>query len=113
MRNTFEKYRVNLRKELIAHLELGQSDIEGLADVSTMYPMGAQSSEAPPTPFEFQRRYGQDLKDQKEKLKKYRQSLNRIGEINWQAINDYGQAKNPASILKRAGNRTQKIPLRS
>ena len=120
VRNTFEKYRVNLRHELakVLNLEvttdtsgplhLESNDLDGLADISEMYSMEiwneqtqqTERTEVTSQPYEFHRRYGQDLKDQKVKLKQYKQALNRIGEINWQAIEDYERQKIRYQFLK-------------
>ena len=50
--------------------------------------------------YEFTRRYGQDLKDCSSKLRQYKQELNRLGEINWQAIEDYERQKLRSEFLK-------------
>ncbi|MCY4643155.1 MAG: chromosome segregation protein SMC [Bacteriovoracales bacterium] len=109
VRNIFEKYQVDLREGLASFLELGSIDLEGLADVSTMYYMETESEDEnqetqrtriKKVPFEFRQRYGQDLKEQKEKLKRYKQALGRIGEINWKAIEDYDRQKVRHDFLK-------------
>ena len=102
VRNLFEKYRINLRKDLAIYLELDEGIIDLLKDVSTMY---VQETENGPVeliaePYEFTRRYGQDLKDCSSKLKQYKQELNRLGEINWQAIEDYERQKLRSEFLK-------------
>ena len=108
VRNAFEKYRVNLRGVLAKFLNLESNDLDGPADISEMYSMEtwneqtqqSERVEVTPLPYEFHRKYGQDLKDQKVKLKQYKQALNRIGEINWQAIEDYERQKKRYQFLK-------------
>ena len=39
--------------------------------------------------YKFVRRFGNDLKDVSQRLKSARASLTGLGEINWQAIEDY------------------------
>ena len=81
--NTFEKYRINLRDILAKFLNLESNNLSGLADISEMYSMEAWNEqtqqservEVTPLPYEFHRKYGQDLKDQKIKLKQYKQTL--------------------------------------
>jgi chromosome segregation protein len=102
VRNIFEKYKVDLRKGLGLFLEFSESDYEGLNDISSMYFMETENGpiEILPEPFEFHRRYGQDLKDCEYKFKNYRTELNRLGEINWQAIEDYERQKLRFDFLK-------------
>jgi chromosome segregation protein len=50
--------------------------------------------------FEFIRRYGQDLKECSDKLKNYKLEFGRLGDINWQAIEDYDRQKLRADFLK-------------
>ena len=95
VRDTFEKYRVDLRDCVTAHLEYSEEEKEALHSLESMYEMetedGTQRIEK--EPYEFNRRYGQDLKDCSYKLKQYKQELNRLGEINWQAVEDYERQK--------------------
>ena len=50
--------------------------------------------------YEFVRKYGQDLKELGPKLKSYKTELARLGEINWQAIEDYDRQKLRYDFLK-------------
>ncbi len=102
VRNIFEKYRINLREGLGRYLEYEDSDYEGLIDISSIFIMeteqGAVTLES--ESYEFTRRYGQDLKDCEYKFKNYKTELNRLGEINWQAIEDYERQKLRFDFLK-------------
>ncbi len=102
VRNIFEKYRVDLRKAIASFLEFEESDLEGLQDLTTMYVMETEEGpkEIEIEPYEFHRRYGQDLKDCEHKFKNYRVEFNRLGEINWQAIEDYERQKLRFDFLK-------------
>lgn len=102
VRNIFEKYRVDLRAGLGRFLEYGEDDYEGLRDLSSMYVMETEEGlkDIEIEPYEFSRRYGQDLKDCEHKFKNYRTELNRLGEINWQAIEDYERQKLRFDFLK-------------
>ena len=109
VRNIFEKYQIDLRADLAKFLDLEQENLEGLADLSAMYYMDELDEQAREVrqvkivrkPFEFHRKYGQELKDQKVRLKQYKQGLARIGEINWQAIDDYDRQKVRYQFLKQ------------
>jgi len=74
VRDTFEKYRVDLRKTLAEFLQYSSEDIAELNDVSSMYFMesdeGRINLEA--KPYEFVRRFGKDLVKCKENFKQYR-----------------------------------------
>jgi len=101
-RNIFEKYQIDLRDVLGKFLQYDPSDYEELKDVSSMYWMetveGPQEIER--KDFEFVRRYGQDLKECESKLKNYKLEFSRLGDINWQAIEDYERQKHRADFLK-------------
>ncbi|MEK6624804.1 MAG: AAA family ATPase, partial [Bdellovibrionota bacterium] len=94
-RNIFEKYRVDLRQTISSVLEYSTSELSQLQDLATMFmmegPQGPEKVEA--VAYEFTRRYGQDLKECHAKLREAKSELNRLGEINWQAIEDYDHQK--------------------
>ena len=94
-RDIFEKYRVDLRKSLSRWLDFSNTDTETLHDVSPMYIMETEKgpTEIIAEEFVFERRYGQDLEDARQKVRRYRTELSGIGEINWQAIEDYNHQK--------------------
>ena len=99
VRNIFEKYQIDLRDEIAKFFGWQQGDLYGLANISEMYQEEGRT--IPTRSYEFQRKYGQDLKDQKNRLQQYKQALNRIGEINWQAIEDYDRQKVRYRFLKQ------------
>lgn len=94
-RNIFEKYRIDLRHVLQGFLCFEETDLEGLRDLSAMYFMETEEGpkELERVAYSFERRYGQHLRDSHEKLKNYRGEMSRLGEINWQAIEDYDRQK--------------------
>lgn len=101
-RNIFEKYQIDLRKCLGQFLQFSENDYLELKDTSTMYFMETEEGqkEIEVKPFEFNRRYGQDLKECEQKYKNYKLELSRLGDINWQAIEDYERQKLRADFLK-------------
>ena len=111
-RNIFEKYQIDLRTELAQFLDLEVSDLEGLGDISEVYYMDVLNEETDeverrritPKPYKFERKYGQELRDKKDRLRQYKQSYARIGEINWQAIGDYEHQKARYQFLKEQEN---------
>lgn len=94
-RNIFEKYRVDLRLSLGQFLNFEQADFDELNDVSQMYFIETENGteEVQREPYEFNRRYGQDLKDCDGKLRQYKAEFSKLGDINWQAIEDYDRQK--------------------
>jgi chromosome segregation protein len=94
-RDIFEKYRIDLRKTLGNFLNFTEDDFAHLSDISSMYTMDTEDGpkELVAELYEFHRRYGQDLKECENKLKGYRLEFSRLGEINWQAIEDYERQK--------------------
>jgi len=95
VRNTFEKYRIDLRDAIGKFLEYDDANYEGLQDISSMFTMETESGtkEIDREDYTFNRRFGKDLKDCEFKLRQYKTDLNRLGEINWQAIEDYDRQK--------------------
>ena len=110
VRNIFEKYQINVRSVLGKFLEYQEGDYEELKDVNSMFWMETEEGpkEIDTKEFEFVRRYGQDLKECSDKLKNYRLEFGRLGDINWQAIEDYDRQKLRADFLK-----VQEIELKS
>jgi chromosome segregation protein len=102
VRNIFEKYQVDLRLVLGKFLEYQESDFSELKDVNSMFWMETEEGlkEIERVDFEFIRRYGQDLKECSDKLKNYKLEFGRLGDINWQAIEDYDRQKLRADFLK-------------
>jgi chromosome segregation protein len=94
-KDIFERYRIDLRSVIMKSLEVSSAQTEGLKDISTMYTMesedGIKNIEI--QEYEFERRFPGQVKEAKEKFKEYRTEFNRLGEINWQAIEDYDRQK--------------------
>lgn len=95
VKNIFEKYRVDLRDVVSTYLNLDDNQLEKLHDVSSMYFMETEegTEEISKEFYEFSRRYGQDLKDCEVKLRQYKSEFGKLGDINWQAIEDYERQK--------------------
>ena len=102
VRDILEKYHVDLRKVLGDFLGYEAADYEHLSDISNMYIMETEEGEVTiaKEDYEFNRRYGQDLKDCSYKFKQYKNEYNRLGEINWQAIEDYDRQKMRFDFLR-------------
>jgi chromosome segregation protein len=102
VKNIFEKYQIDLRDAIGGFLEYSEEDHSELLDVQQMYFMETESGlqVVEKEAYEFHRRYGQDLKDCATKLKNYKQEYGRLGEINWQAIEDYDRQKLRYDFLK-------------
>lgn len=94
-RNTFEKYHVDLREILAEQLEVGQGLLAQLGDVSAMYFMETEDGqkEIEKVPYIFEKRFPAQVKESREKYKRYKGDIVRLGEINWQAIEDYDRQK--------------------
>lgn len=110
VRNIFEKYQIDLRDTLGRVLAYGENDYQELKDVNSMFWMESEEGlkEVDKKDFEFSRRYGQDLKECNDKLKNYKLEFGRLGDINWQAIEDYDRQKLRADFL-----RVQEVELKS
>lgn len=108
-RDIFERYQVDLRHAICSYLEYTDDEKGELNDISNMYYMETENgpTEINRNPFDFTRRYGQDLKDCSGKLRQYKGEYARLGEINWQAIEDYDRQKKRFDFLNE-----QEIELR-
>jgi chromosome segregation protein len=95
VRNAFEKYQVQLRECLGRYLEYLESEYQGLHSLTGLNVMETETGpeEIAFADYEFTRRYGQDLKESDVKLRQYRAELSRLGDINWQAIEEYERQK--------------------
>jgi chromosome segregation protein len=101
-KDIFERYRIDLRSTLMTVLELTSEKIEGLKDISAIFTQ--ESEDGPVTieaqAYEFEKRFPGQIKEGKEKFKEYKSEFNRLGEINWQAIEDYDKQKLRHDFLK-------------
>lgn len=95
VRNTFEKYQVNLRICVGKFLEFSSDELLKLNNIDNLFNIETDDGpkEVLSVEYEFHRRYGQDLKDCAFKFKQYRTELSRLGDINWQAVEDYNRQK--------------------
>lgn len=109
VRDIFERYRVDLRDILKKHLELHQDQLEGLRDISEVFIQETEDGNInlKKESYVFEKRFPAVLKESKEKFKRYRSDLNKLGEINWQAIEDYDRQKLRHEFLK-----TQELELK-
>ncbi|MFZ8932280.1 MAG: chromosome segregation protein SMC [Bacteriovoracaceae bacterium] len=101
-RNIFEKYQIDLRDVIGEELKLSQDLLSDLLNLDSMYTIETEqgTSQIFKQSYEFVRRYGQDLKDVESKTKKYKTELNKFGEINWKAVEDYERQKLRFEFLK-------------
>lgn len=101
-KDIFERYKIDLRATMMKHLEITSDKIQGLKDISAMYNIeseeGTRTIEA--LEYEFEKRFPGQIKEAREKFKEYKSEFNRLGEINWQAIEDYDRQKLRHDFLK-------------
>lgn len=95
VKDSFDKYRVDLRETLKTFLELTEDDLEGLSLLEGMTKMETEDGEIEleKQAYAFDKKFPAVLRESKEKFKRYRSDLNKLGEINWQAIEDYDRQK--------------------
>jgi chromosome segregation protein len=110
VKNTFDKYRIDLREIIGRFLEFTDEDFEALIDISEIYTMETEEGikDVEKVDYTFVRKYGQDLKEFPGKLRQAKADLNRLGNINWQAVEDYERQKVRFDFLK-----TQEVELTS
>ncbi len=102
-KDIFERYKVDLRDVLRKYLSLSDENIDGLANIDDIYSFETEEGEIKviqKEEYAFEKRFPAVLKESREKFKRYRTDLNRLGEINWQAIEDYDRQKLRYEFLK-------------
>lgn len=101
-KDIFERYKVDLRATLMKYLEITSDKITDLKDISSMYMMETEDGpkEIEAVEYEFEKRFPGQIKEAKEKFKDYKTEFNRLGEINWAAIEDYDRQKLRYDFLK-------------
>ena len=94
-RDVFERYQIDLREVISSFLEMDENETSNLVDLSAMYFIETESGQKQieKEEYTFTRRFGQDLKDVSQRLRTSRSTLSQLGEINWQAIEDYDRQK--------------------
>ena len=102
VKDIFERYKIDLRITMMNHLGIITDQVNELKDVSAMYMMETEDGpkEIEMLGYEFEKRFPGQIKEAKEKFKDYRTEFNRLGEINWQAIEDYDRQKLRYDFLK-------------
>jgi len=101
-KDIFERYKIDLRSNLMKVLEISSDQVSGLMSLSSMYIMETEDGpkEIEQVEYEFEKRFPGQIKEAKEKFKEYKTEFNRLGEINWQAIEDYERQKLRYDFLK-------------
>lgn len=102
VKDIFERYKIDLRSNLMKVLEITSDKVADLKDVSSMFFMETEDGqkEIEAVEYEFEKRFPGQVKEAKEKFKDYKTDFNRLGEINWQAIEDYDRQKLRHDFLK-------------
>lgn len=102
VKDCFDKYHIDLRDVLRSHLELHSEELAELANLQDMNLMETEQGETriEKLEYNFDKKFPAALKESKDKFKRYRTDLSRLGEINWQAIEDYDRQKLRYQFLK-------------
>lgn len=102
VKNAFDHYKVDLRSTLQKFLNINSSKIEELADLSQMNISETEEGTRiiDFEEYKFDKRFPAALKESKDKYKRYKSDLVRLGEINWQAVEDYDRQKLRYDFLK-------------
>lgn len=110
VKDCFDKYRVNLRLSLQGFLEIHSEELEELASLDSMYLMETEDGEVKleAEAYEFEKKFPAALRESKEKFKRYKSEFNRLGEINWQAIEDYDRQKLRHDFLREQEGQLKK-----
>ncbi len=94
-RDIFERYRIDMRENLSMYLELDPEVLTHFNSLESMYT--TQTAEGISTiqkvSYTFEKLQPHQVREADEKFKKNKQELSRMGEINWQAIEDFNRQK--------------------
>ncbi len=97
----FEKYNVNLRECVGNYVEFTDSEYSELDDISNVFFIegenGLQKIEA--IPYSFIKSDKTEIKNIKNILKNHKREFSRIGDINWQAIEEFDKQKKRYDFL--------------
>ncbi|MES2528154.1 MAG: chromosome segregation protein SMC [Bdellovibrionota bacterium] len=102
VKDIFERHKVDLRATMMKHLEITSDKVTELKDISAMYIMETEDGQKilEALEYEFEKRFPGQIKEAKEKFKDYKSEFNRLGEINWAAIEEYDRQKLRHDFLK-------------
>jgi chromosome segregation protein len=102
VKDIFERHRIDLRDVIKLSQNFSEESIVDLKDISNMYSMMTAEGEVliEKTEYNFEKRFPAQVKESKEKFRNYKSEFNRLGEINWQAIEDYDRQKLRYDFLK-------------
>jgi chromosome segregation protein len=102
VKDIFERYKIDLRATMMKHLEITSDKVTDLKDISSMYIMETEDGQKTleTLEYEFEKRFPGQIKEAKEKFKDYKSEFNRLGEINWAAIEEYDRQKLRHDFLK-------------
>ncbi len=102
VKNIFEKYQVDLRKIVGDYIEYTDDDYKELNDIASMYFKETEfgQEKIKQNNYEFIKVYPNELKKSQESLKRYKGEFAALGDINWQAIEEYRRQKLRFEFLK-------------
>jgi chromosome segregation protein len=101
-RDIFEKYRVNLRSTISTYLKWDYTLMDQLNPLESMLVQDGEDGEVQieSVPFDFSERQPHEVKKYQQKLSSSRSEFNQLGEINWQAIEEYERQQLRHKFLK-------------
>jgi len=101
-RNVFEKYQVDLRNIVGKYLEYSVDEYFGLTDLSSMYVVETENGikEVEKIHYDLNLISIKELDRAEVLLKKSKSEFNQLGDINWQAIEDYRKQKLRCAFLR-------------
>ena len=101
-RNIFEKYRIDLRDSVGTYLGYDKDHFQNLQDIRSMYSLETEDGPRTirPVPWTFDPLEKDIIKKHEAEFKSCKDELSTLGEINWQALNDYNKQKVRYDFLK-------------
>jgi len=95
IRNIFEKYQINLRKSVGSFLEYEEIHYHNLRDISSLFTIETEDGirEIEVQDFDFVKKSFNEVRETQGRLQQLKNEFGQLGEINWQAIEDYRRQK--------------------
>lgn len=102
VRDIFERYQVDLRATLQDYLKYSDEQLSELKGIEEIFSQDGENGpvEIEKEAYEFDKKFPAVLRESQDKFRRYKTDFNRLGEINWQAIEDYDRQKLRHDFLK-------------
>ena len=100
VKNIFELYRIDLRRSVALHIQMSMEDFNSWAKTETETEVETEV-EVESVPYTFTPFQRDDLKECERIFKRAKSEYSKLGDINWQSIEDYTRQKKRFDFLQQ------------